>query len=174
MEAEEAFEAHHVHILEGAEEEAVVTLHHGVAHRAGEKMQPLNGGGTVALHGVGEHVGGVAGQEKELTAVHLGGDLRGVGAQGIGGQAQTLLCGAAHVHQRHVLGEKTGLAVEIRFDDLQLGAAALQVADVLQVAVEVTDLRKEDLSFHCAASFFRSISFSFAFTRKARGIPSTP
>ena len=41
--AEQAFEAHHVHVLERAQEEAVVALHHLVTGAAGQEAQTLNG-----------------------------------------------------------------------------------------------------------------------------------
>ena len=121
-----------------------------------------------------EHVQGVAGEKQQLARVHAGSDIRSVGPQGIGGQAQALLGGAAHEHQRYLSVQKAGTAVEIRFHDLQRGAAAPEVVHVLQVAVEVADLRKQNFSSHCPSSFASSISFSFAFTRNASGMPSTP
>ena len=87
---------------------------------------------------------------------------------------QPLFCGTAHIDQRHILREEPGFAVQVRLYDLQRRAAALQVVDVLQIAVQVADLRKQNFRLHCAPSFASSFSFSFSLTRKARGVPSTP
>ena len=174
MEAEQALEADDLHTVKGAQEEAVVPLHHGVPHPSGQNAQPLYGVGAVAFYGGGKHVRRVAGQQDQLSRVRPCGDVRGIGPQGVRRQTQPLLRGAAHIDQRHILREEPGFAVQVRLYDLQRRAAALQIVDVLQIAVQVADLRKQNFRLHCAPSFASSFSFSFSLTRKARGVPSTP
>ena len=77
-----------------------------------------------------------------LPCVHPGGDVVPVGAQRLRCQQQTLLGGGAHENQRDLFGQKSGLGFQVGLHDLQLPAAALQIVDVLQIAVEVAYLRK--------------------------------
>ena len=123
--SEQALEAHDVHVLKFPHEEAVVPLHHVILRAGGQQAQSVDALGGVAVDGVPQNVQRVAGGQKQLPRVHLGGDGLLIGPQGVRRQLQPLLGGGAHEHQRHVLLQKAGLGLQIRLHDLQSGAAPL-------------------------------------------------
>ena len=140
--AEQALEAHNVHLPELAHIVAVVPLHHVIFGAGGQQAQPLNPGRGVAVDGIAQNVQRVAGGQKQLSRVDPLRDSVPIGPQRVRRQLQALLRGGAHEHQRHVPVQKGGPGLQVGLHDLQLRAAPLQIVDVLQVTVEVAHLRE--------------------------------
>ena len=116
--AEQALEAHDVHVAELAHIVAVVPLHHVVLGAGGQQAQTLDPGRHVAVDGVAQNVQRVAGGQKQLPRVHLLRDGLPVGPQGVRRQLQSLLGGGAHEHQRHVPVQKGGPGLQVGLHDL--------------------------------------------------------
>ena len=81
--AEQALEAHNVHLPEFAHIVAVVPLHHVILGAGGQQAQPLDPGRGVAVDGVAQNVQCVAGGQKQLSRVDPLRDSVPIGPQGV-------------------------------------------------------------------------------------------